>query len=57
MSGGGDPRGLPVKLVETAPHGDEDERRDGATVRSGGGSDALGVGWRRTDTDEFCFRV
>ena len=57
MSGSADPRGLPVKLVETAPHGDEDERRDGSTVRSGGGSDALDVGWRRTDPNEFCFRV
>ena len=55
--GGADHRGLPVELVKAASHGDEDERRDGAAVRSGGGSDSLGVGRRRADPNEFCFRV
>ena len=57
MGGIAGPRGPQVELVKVAPHGDEDERRDCAAVRSGGGSDALGVGRRRTDPNEFCFRV
>ena len=57
MGVGAGPRGMPVELVKAAPHGDEDARRDGAAVRSGGGSDALGVGRRRADPNEFCFCV
>lgn len=57
MGGGADPRGMPVELVKAAPHGDENERRDGAAVCSGGGSDSLGVSRRSPDPNEFCFRV
>ena len=57
MGGGAGPRGMPVDLVKAAPHGDEDERRYGAAVRSGSGSNAISVDRRRTDPNEFCFRV
>ena len=57
MGGGAGPRGMLVDLVKVASHGDEDERRDGAAVRSGGGSDALGIGRRCSDPNEFCFHV